>query len=182
MVEQVQDAFTERDRCLVNLVTGLPHKILENYSVDGLSQMVLHDLSHDQGFALNKATYLVDNPDFDHLLGVAGYDHSECHFHKEDIWSDPAAFKTDMEKAEFHQHIRKLLGGSFKRKDINLNDADDVRELGKQLGLAEPSFFSWKNRYGNHGLFLYEKNDKICLWRHGLLKNISGLLSMCNRG
>lgn len=182
MAKHAVESFSMQERGLIDLVTGLPHKILQNYAVDGLSQMVLHDLGHEHGFGFAKATYLLDNPDFDHLVGVAGYDKQECHFHKDDIWHDPTCFKGDMDKAAFHSHVRQLLANSFKRKDINLEDAKDVQELGKQLGFASPSFFSWETKFGNHGLLIYEQNDKICLWRHGLLKNISAVLSLCNRG
>ena len=175
----VDPTLTERDRCLVDLVTGLPRKILRYHNVDGLAQMVLHELGHDGGFGFQRATYLIDNPDFDHLRGVAGYSHQECKYHKDNIWDNPDCFRQDMEQAEFHNNVRSILNNSFKRNDINLDDADDVRELGSQLGMEEPSFFSWDMKHGNHGLFIYEKDDNICLWRHGLLKNISAMLSMC---
>ena len=181
MSEVVENALNNRERCLVDLVTGLPRKILQHHSVDGLSQMVLHELGHEGGFGFTKATYLIDNPDFDHLCGVAGYCKDECKYHQDDMWAHPEAFVSDMEEASFHNQVRALLNNSFKRKDINLNDADDVRELGRQMGIAEPSFFSWDMKHGNHGLFMYEKDDNICLWRHGLLQNISAMLSMCGR-
>lgn len=171
--------MNEQERCLVDLVTGLPRKILRYHNVDGLSQMVLHELGHEGGFGFEKATYLIDNPDFDHLLGVAGYNKEECTLHKNNIWEKPECFCDDMKEAHFNADVRKYLNNSFTRKEIDLNDADDIRQLGSELGMKEPSFFGWNMKHGNHGLFIYEKSDKICLWRHGLLKNISALLSMC---
>ena len=137
----VATGLDERERCLVDLVTGLPRKILRHHHVDGLSQMVLHELGHDGGFGFDKATYLIDNPDFDHLLGVAGYSKEECQYHKNDIWDDPQCFCKDMEQADFHSNVRRILNNSFKRKDINLDDADDVRQLGSQLGMKRTKLF-----------------------------------------
>jgi len=172
----------ERELCLVDIITGLPRKILQNHHVDGLSNMVLHELGHEGGFGFEKATYLIDNPDFDRLIGVAGFDKEECHLHAPDMWEDAELFSQSMKAAEFHNKIRSLLNNSFKRRDINLEDAKDVEELGHELGFSDPSYFTWQTKYDNHGLFMYEKNENICLWRHGILKNISALLSWCHRG
>jgi hypothetical protein len=171
--------MTEKDKSLVDLVTSLPNKILRYHNIDGLSQMVLHELGHDTAFGFDKATYLIDNPDFDHLVGVAGFCKNECAMHKNNIWDSPECFCSDMKEAHFNNDVRKLLNNSFTRKEINLNDAHDVKELGHQMGIENPQYFSWNMKHGNHGIFLYEPNDQICLWRHGLLKNMSALLSMC---
>ncbi len=180
MAERIASTtLSEHDRGLIDVVTGLPHKILRYHTLDGLSQMVLHELGHDTGFGFDKATYLIDNPDFDHLLGVAGFDRQECALHKKNIWEHPECFCKDMEGASFNANVRKVLNASFSRKDVDLNKAQDVQALGFELGIKDPHFFGWNMKHGNHGLFIFEKNDNICLWRHGLLKNMSALLSMC---
>lgn len=171
--------FTERDRSLVTRMSSLPRKILRNHEVVGLSQMVLHDLGHEGGFGFTKATFLIDNPDFDHLIGAAGYDHSECCLHKADIWEAPQTFASDMESAKFNEHIRRILNGSLRRKDINLDDARDLELLGKEIGLNDPRYFSWDMKHGNHGVLLYENDDSLCVWRKGLLRDMSAVLGMC---
>jgi len=171
--------LSDHDRAFIDIVTGLPHKILRHHALDDLSQMVLHELGHDTGFSLSRATYLIDNPDFDHLLGVAGFDAAECALHQKNIWEHPECFCKDMANAEFNAKVRKIANNSFTRKDINLNDAHDVRALGYELGIKDPSYFSWNMKHGNHGLFIFENNEKLCRWRHGLLKNITSVLSMC---
>jgi len=180
MVERiVSTTLSDHDRGLIDVVTGLPHKILRHHTLDGLSQMVLHELGHESGFGFDKATYLIDNPDFDHLLGVAGFDRQECQMHKQNIWDQPECFCKDMESASFHTRVRNILNNSFSRKDINLNEAHDIKALGVELGIKDPHFFSWNMKHGNHGLLIFERNENICLWRQGLLKNMSALLSMC---
>jgi hypothetical protein len=182
MAERITSTtLNEHDRGLIDVVTGLPHKILRYHTLDGLAQMVLHDLGHEDGFGFNRATYLIDNPDFDHLVGVAGFDRTECSLHKKNIWEHPECFCSDMQAADFHNTVRQKVNASFARQDIDLNDAEDVKALGFELGIKDPYYFSWNMKHGNHGLFIFEKNDAICLWRQGLLKNISALLSMCGR-
>lgn len=175
-----QALFGEQERSLVDVITGLPRKILRNHDVNGLTQMVLHDLGHQGGFGFTKATFLVDNPDFDHLIGVAGYNHDECCLHKPDVWANPESFTTDMADAHFHRDVRAVLNSSIRRKDINMNDSHDIELLGKALGLNDAHYFSWDMKHGNHGFFLYEKHEGICVWRDGLLQNVGALLGLCH--
>ena len=171
--------WTEDKDNIVSKVTNLPHRILNHHEVDSLHQIVLHELGHDNCFGLKRAVYLVDNPDFDHLRGVAGFCKSECHHHKDDLWKDPYAFKNDMKDAHFHKDASSYLKASFKRKDINLHDSSEVKDLGKQMGLKNPNFVSWNMKHGNHGLLVFDQDKNLCVWRHGLLYNAAALLSLC---
>ena len=180
MAERITSTtLSEHDRGLIDVVTGLPHKILRYHTLDGLAQMVLHELGHENGFGFDRATYLIDNPDFDHLVGVAGFDRQECALHKKNIWEHPECFCEDMQSAAFNNNVRKIVNASFSRKEIDLNNAEDVKALGFELGIKSPHFFSWNMKHGNHGLFIFEKDAIACQWRQGLLKNMSALLSMC---
>ena len=96
------------------------------------------------------------------------------------MWEDPHTFEKDMKDAHYHNNVRAYLNNSFTRKDINLNSAREVEDLGKHLGIEAPEFFSWKMKHGNHGLLLFErKKDESCEWRKNLLRNVAGLLSFC---
>lgn len=170
----------KNDYILASNVSGLLHKVLNHYYIDGLAAILLHELGHDNAFKLNKATYLVDNPDFNHLLGIAGYDHEECHMHKDDLWLTPQSFLTDMKDAEYHNSVRSYLNNSLTRKDINLNDSRELEELGKNFGLSNPQFFSWNMKHGNRGFLLFEpKEPQNSSWKIGLLRNVVALLSFC---
>lgn len=185
MCERVGDKVLDKnafgdDHRLASYLSGLLHKALHFYDVDGLPQIMLHELGHDNSFALNKATYLIDNPDFNHLLGVAGYSQNECHYHDEDMWKDPYSFLSDMKQAEYHNSVREFLSDSLKRKDIDLDSAKEVKELGTNLGIEKPEFFSWNMKYGNHGILLFErKKEENNPWRKGFLQNVAALLSFC---
>lgn len=173
--------FVSDDHRLSDYLSGLLHKVLKYHDVDGLSQMVLHEIGHDTGFGLKKATYLVDNPDFNHLLGAAGYDSCECGYHKKDLWTDPHSFKMDMQKAEYHNSVRRFLHDSLHKREINLNDPSEVKDLGKHIGIEQPKFFSWNMKHGNHGLLIFEKPEKdLGAWKEGLLANVAALLSFCS--
>jgi len=179
-VQKKKKNFTTDDHRLANHLSGLLHKVLNYHEVDGLSDMVLHELGHDNCFGLKKATYLVDNPDFNHLLGVAGYHKEECPCHKEDIWINPYTFKDDMKKAKYHNDVKKILRDSLRRKDVDFNNSNDVEELAKHLEIDDPNYFTWNMKHGNHGLLIFEQGKKtIDEWREGLLSNVAGLLSFC---
>lgn len=175
---KVEDVKKEHQFLMENIFR-LPHKILQNYYVDALPQMTLHELGHKDCFDLKRAVYLVDNPDFDHLMGVAGFSKGECKYHKNNIWQEPCKFCDDMKPANFNNDVRKFLKQSLKRKDIDLNNADDVKELGRGLGLEDPHYFAWNMKHGNHGILIFDEDQTLCPWGRNLLVSAAALLSLC---
>jgi hypothetical protein len=167
------------DKSLVHGITHLPHKILNHHFLSELPQLVLHELGHDNCFGLKRAVYLIDNPDFDHLLGVAGYCCDECKHHSEDMWAKPEGFGEDMGEASFHNDMKKFLRTSFKRRDVDLHKSGDIKELGSLMGIEVPKFFLWNMKHGNHGLLIFDEGKEICPWRKQMLQNASALLSLC---
>jgi hypothetical protein len=158
---------------------GLPHKILQYHEIDGLPQMILHELGHDTHFALDKAMYLIDNPDFDCAKGVAGYSRDECKFHRNDLWEAPDAFVADMHEATFHQQMKQFLRNGFRRKEHDFHDPDELVELGVSMGMKSPSFFTWRMKHGNHGVLIFEGHDFSHAHHKALLEHASALLSFC---
>lgn len=172
----------ERDyygRVLLNIST-LPHKILQNYNSDNLSQMILYELCNDDnGFAIKRAAYLIDNPDFDHIAGSAGFSNKEVQYYNPSLWEDSKGFKESIKKATFHSDVKKFLKNSLKRKDINLNDSDDILELGHLLGIDNTKYFSWGMKHGNHGILIYDPvKEKQFKWKKKMFHNFAALLSM----
>jgi len=159
---------------------SLPHKILRYHEVDGLAQMILHELGHNKSFGLNKAGYFVDNPDFNCLRGVAGFSCDECSRHKNDLWETPNSFLDDMKEAEFHQKLANFYHNSVSHKNKNHDvEEDAVYELGKALGMIKPEFVAWKIKHGNNGLLLFEATDQLAHHHRDLLHNVVPLLSLC---
>lgn len=157
---------------LVDSLSALPHKILQHYHLGYLPQIILHELGHDHCFDLKRAIYLVNNPDFNHLVGIAGFCCKECVLHKKDLWSDPQAFPADMKDATFHNEIKKFVGSS-------LNDPKELMALGLELGLTNPQVFTWHMKHGNHGILIFEQDHDIAPWKQSLLHNAAALLSLC---
>jgi len=164
---------------VVERISYLPHKILQNHHIHGLSQLILHELGHSNCFGLKRAVYLVDNPDFDHLIGAAGFCHKECEFHQPDLWKAPTSFAKDMKFAYFHNDMKKLVLPSLKRKDINLHDANEIKVLGQWTGMENPQSISWNMKHGNHGILIFEKDSDLSPWKQELLRNAVALLSLC---
>jgi len=163
---------------LANLL-HLPHKILEFHDVDGLAQIVLHELGHNGSLGLSRAGYLVDNPAFVCLRGVAGYSNEECGMHKQDMWSSPQSFADDMKNAEFNQKIATFYDRSIQRKKNDEIDPEAVKTLGHMLGLQRPSLLKWKMKHGNNGILVFEDNGMNMARRKELLHPFVALLSMC---
>ena len=166
------------NEALVKTLLKLPDKILHHHETDNLPNLILHDLGHDKHLNLNRATFLVDSPDFDCLKGIAGFCKSECCMHHAtDIWENPDKFSTDMQNAEFHQKINHFLHHSMKRR---ASDEQVLSELGRSLGIAKPHVFTWDMRHGNHGILLYDTdNECLCQADNELLHHIAALLGLC---
>lgn len=169
----------DHDELLLVGLLELPLKILSHHEVPGLEQMVLHDLSHENNFGFTKATYLIDNPEFDCLKGVAGFCNEECCYHKHDLWRDPYSFAGDMQHAAFHKDMNNFLRNGLRNKEKHVHCEDDVRELGLLLGMKQPSFFVWDMRHGNHGILIFEDGNHNLERRKSWLKNAAALLSLC---
>ena len=173
--------LSHEDYGIVDVVSKIPHKILKHNEIPGLAHLILHELAHDNAFGLKKAAYFVDNPDFDHFVGVAGFCKDECKHHQENPWIEPQTFKQDMTQAQFNNDVRRVALQSFNKKHIDTHNFHDISQLGNDLGITNPSFFAWNMHHGNHGLLIFEPSKEISVWRHSLLSNIAGLLSLCGR-
>jgi len=143
---------------LVDHISKLPHKILRNYHLDSLPQLILHELSGESGFRLKKAVYLVDNPDFDHLVGAAGF---------------------SIEGACLYKEVKKISRPSLKRKCEDFCAAtEDVKAIGDAVGMNEPEVFCWPMKHGNYGVLIFE-GEELSDAHRSLLSNSVALLSLC---
>lgn len=193
------DIFSEGDAChldkdyyrLVDHISKLPHRILQNYSLGSLAQMILHEIGHESGFGLKKAVYLIDNPDFDHLVGTAGFCCEECKNHQRNMWECPATFSEDMKDAHFHNDVKRISSQSIAKKTelekielmpaikSDMSDFKDVEELARKIGFENPQVLSWGMKHGNHGILIFEEEENLSPARKNLLKNAVALLSLC---
>ncbi|MBT4595275.1 hypothetical protein HOD08_05355 [bacterium] len=177
---KIKGELLREDHALIGRLLGLPHRVLKHHHLDGLAQVVLHDLAHKNSFNLSKATYFVDNPDFDHVAGVAGFHRDESP-DVDDVWEDPETFVKTMEKSDYHTNVKKVLKNSLKKRDVDLSDHDEVHQLGRDLGMKNPQALSWEMKHGNHGVLVFETDDdkEMSSWQTGLLHSFVALLGMC---
>jgi len=173
----------ERDEILSNhqrvlgSLSGLPKKVLSVHTLDNATEFVLHELCNQGCFNLHKAAYFIDNPDFNLFKGVAGFSQAEAYSEWDEVWNNPSAFTTFMQQSDFNQKIRKYCIDSAFRNNRSYDDM--VMQIAKEIGLSEPSYFSWDLKHENKGLLVYEKKsvDAMLFEEHFL--NSLYLLSFC---
>lgn len=175
------EPLSREDQQLVEILAHLPHHIVKHHYDDHLSNFVLYEIS--KGFGLTKAAYMVDNPDFDHLRGVAGYCNKQMQTPHSDIWSNIESVRGDLIQKPFQDNIGKHMGQSVKRKQVpgaeSVAHLQELSDLAKTWGMENPACLVWESKHGNHGVFVFEKGSQIGVWRYSLLGRIVALLSLC---
>lgn len=149
-----QKNMSSRHEHLLRCLAYLPQKMLAMHGIENLTEFVLHDLCNQRCFNLSKAAYFVDNPDFDYLKGVAGFDNKEDFIPCEDLWSHPEQFSDHMKHCEFNKQVRAI-----EKTSIRLSDKTEeelVKEIALELGFKEPIYYCWDIKNDNHGLFIFE--------------------------
>ncbi len=142
-------------------LAGLPRKILQLHGRDNVTEFVLHELSGKECFNLERIAYVIDNPDFNCLKGVAGYCQPEAYHAKESIWQEADTFSEHMKKSAFNKKVRHLSKPSHVKQGVS--DKQIVKEVAHELGFGHPSFYAWTMKHDNHGILVYEKaDDKPC--------------------
>lgn len=161
---------------LLKCLASLPKKMLKMHGTENLTEFVLHDLCNHQCFDLSKAAYFVDNPDFDYLKGVAGFDSQDDFVPSDNLWDNPDQFSKHMSQCEFNQIVRKIEKPSFKR--ANQKEEDLVEEVCIQLGIEDPIYYCWNLKNDNHGIFVFEKPEDYKIIEPNILEGLC-LLGFC---
>ncbi len=151
------DSLAERKRAIADLLSSLPRKILGLHGRDNVVEFVLHELGRQECFDLEKAAYVIDNPDFDCLKGVAGFQRPEAYSLKSDIWTDPDSFSEHMKQSKYNNEVRCYHRNSGVKN--GQKDEAIVKEVAQALGFDKPFYYSWDMKHDNHGILLYEKRD-----------------------
>ena len=152
-----KDHLEERKRRIMHSISKLPRKMLQLHGRENVIEFVLHELGQENCFNLNRAAYIVDNPDFNCLKGVAGFSREESYC-DQDIWDDPEKFSAHMKDCPYNKTVREFCIESCVKKGES--DQDIVKHVSKDLGFEHPAFYSWQMKHDNHGLLLYEKQEE----------------------
>lgn len=174
-----QDELLNRYQSLTRRLSSLPKKIVSLHSQDSknISEFLLHDLCQQDCFNLNKAAFLIDNPDFDCVQGVAGFSKSESYNDIDKAWQEPEKFTSFMQGAPFNQKVRSFCNCSIKRNGKSYTPHID--KIAETLELEKPAFYVWDMKHDNHGVLVYERDelDNDLLNEH--LLNSLYLFSFC---
>lgn len=170
--------LTAGERELVNSLLIIPQKIVQHQSAEGLAQAILHEIAGPQGFALKRAAYIVDNPDFDCMKGVAGFCKNDA-LDTSGMWDRLGSFVNDSKQASFVKEVCRFEDKSLRRRDITTKDHPEIFRIADGFGINQPQTMSWGIKHDNHGLFLFEPGDNVCVWRHALLANVVAMLGLC---
>lgn len=171
------DEILLQHKKVLGSLSHLPKKLLSVHDLDNATEFVLYELCNEGCFNLHKAAYFIDNPDFDLFKGVAGFSQAEAYSDWDGVWNNPEAFTTFMQQSDFNQKIRKFCSDSVHRNNKSYDDK--ISEMADEMGLNDPSYFSWDLKHDNKGILLYEKGgeDTSLVEEHFL--NSLYLLSFC---
>jgi hypothetical protein len=151
-----QNEVAPRYQKLLRCFTHLPQQILSLHEIDNVAEYVLHSLCDEGCLDISKAAYFIDNPDFDCLKGIAGFDKSEEVHSCEIELDDKGQFKDHMNMCAFNKRVRTINIPSLKRTGETQDKI--ALHLGGVLGMENPAFHSWGIKHDNHGLLIFERS------------------------
>lgn len=165
-----------QDAVLLHRLGAVSSNIVHNHHLENLSEFVLHDVCSEDLFRVVKAAYLVNNPDFACMKGVAGYSKQE-NFAKGHGWQHQKDFTSHMKQSLFNQKVRDINEMGMKSK-IDLLDKKALYTLSDKLEIERPEFHLWNMKYDNQGLLIFEKQDQDdAIFQH--LPHFTSMLSFC---
>lgn len=160
---------------VLHILNTLPRKILSMHDTHNLVEFIMHELCNDHCFNIKKAAYIIDNPDFDFMRGITGFNHQE-RYNKGNIWASPEDFTTHMNNALFNQKVRSLHMTSGRRRNENRDTF--IKNVADTLGFERFGCCDIPMKHDNHGIFLFEGSLDNENEHESLLNGVS-LLSFC---
>lgn len=168
--------LARRNASIAAWLSHLPRKMLAIHGHDHLPIFVLHELCHEGCFDLVKAAYLVDNPDFDCVQGVAGVAREHA-MNACDIWGNCDQFVERVAQSPFNHSVRNVAMRSARRG--SMTDETLAKKVCAQLGMRCDGYCSWTMKHANHGLLVFEQAQTGHPLEHEHILNGASLLSFC---
>ncbi|GMU19552.1 MAG: hypothetical protein AMXMBFR12_07440 [Candidatus Babeliales bacterium] len=160
---------------ILHRLSSLPAHLLSLHGNENVSEFVLHELCDAGCFNITKAAYVVDNPDFDCIKGIAGFAATESYNAKR-IWDDPASFSEHMRKSAFNTKVRDFIKPSMRR--TAQSDENTSKIVAEFVGITKPAYCSWNMKHDNHGILIYETQIS-CPLDNEMLRNGACFLGFC---
>lgn len=165
-----------KDLILLHRLGDVSLKIANNHHLENLSEFVLHDVCSQDLFRIVKAAYLVNNPDFACMKGVAGYSNQE-NFAQGHGWQHQKDFTSHMKGAAFNQKVRQVNEMNMQSK-VDFSDKKHLYKLSDHLEIERPEFHLWNMKHDNQGILIFEKEDQNDpIFEH--LPHFALMLSFC---
>lgn len=153
---------------LLNHLGKVSRNVVQHHHRENLSEFVLHDVCSNQGFNIRKAAYLVNNPDFSCLKGIAGHYNSEL-FDQGPVWDNPKDFTSHMQSADFNKHVRSYFDTSLPVSNTMSLKQNDMQQLIDYLEIDDPAYHIWNTKHNNHGVFVFERPENHAVLEDHLL-------------
>ncbi|MFH1831727.1 MAG: hypothetical protein ABH827_02885 [bacterium] len=174
-----RSVFVDNDEFLKTIL-AIPRKILDNHEVDGLAQMVLHELGQEKNLDLKRAYFMVSSPDFNHVRGVAGFCSQESSDSCQVMWQDPNLFHQKIQTSAFHENMKKFLQKEDFHRDGVVQSSKYIDDIKAILNIESPSVYTWNLRNNNKGILIFEESQKrLCTCHPEVLEHVTALLGLC---
>ena len=142
------------DAVLLQHLGHFSRNMINNHHLENLSEFVLHDLCSEKGFEIRKSAYLINNPDFQCLKGVAGYYHPES-YDSGEHWQEQKDFTAHMNSSDFNKAVRAY-SDVFSNSDISKKK---IEELVEYLEIEDPAYHTWNSKHNNQGIFIFQRPE-----------------------
>ena len=162
---------------LLNQLGQVSRNLIGNHHLENLSEFFLHELCSRQMFDISKAAYLVNNPDFVCLKGVAGYDKNKS-FVSGNNWHLPKDFTQHMKESDFNNKVRALYQRSLQLDGLVV-DQKELHRLADYFEIENPVYQLWNMKHANHGLLIFQKPTEENL-KHEYLMHFTPMFSFCS--
>jgi len=164
----------DRHHLLLEKLIALPRHIVATHGTENLAEFILHELCDDDCFALRKAAFFVDNPDFNCLKGVAGIDGAQRF--EQRAWEDQDAFTGHMSQVPFNQQVRLVHRPSAHRKDHSWQR--EAADLAQEIDVRDHEWHVFPIKHGNTGVLIFEPSSS---WQayDDLIGCGAALLALC---
>lgn len=150
-----RDEVAPRYQQMLKCFTHLPQQILSLNGLENVTEYVLHSLCDEGCLNLSKAAYFVENPDFDCIKGVAGFNKEEEVYTCDLALQNQDSFKEHVSSCAFNQKVRAISAPSGRRSNQTIEQT--VQFLAHKLGFENPLYHTWDIKHDNYGILLFER-------------------------
>jgi hypothetical protein len=164
---------SKTDADLLSRYSDFSKMVTEHHHLENLSEFVLHDVCAPDLFDLSKAAYLVSNPDFSCMKGVAGY-HREGFFPGGHSWKNLKGFTAHMKESDFNQQVRALYDQDLRQN----SEQKQIQELADRLDIKDPLYHVWPLKHANQGVLIFDSDIDDQMHKDHLIKFLY-MLSFC---